>query len=115
METIETLLVAAFDQKSLSYVAIGRQNMSSTGEDAARRAGCTVMAQAPQAGHVRGLSSTEVIVQRVALGLRSAAPRGLVITKIPGTLWQPPRAAAAHSEPTAAAPQCNVPRARRRG
>lgn len=115
MEPIETLLVAAFDPKSLSYVVIGRPNMSFPGEDAARRAGCIVMAQAPRAGHVRGLSSTEVIVQRVALGLRSAAPRGLVITKIPGTLWQPPRAVAAHSEPAADAPQSNVPRARRRG
>ena len=115
MEPIETLLVAAFDPKRLSYVVIGRPNMSFPGEDAARRAGCIVMPQAPRVGDVRGLSSTEIVISRTALGLQSTAPRVPVLSKVPGTVWQPPRPRSpADSQPAGPAPELNAPRARRR-
>lgn len=115
MAPTEALLVAAFDPKSLLFVVIGHPEMRFSGEHAARRAGCIVMPQTPRTGVIRGLSSTEVIVSHTAFGLRSAAPRPPVISKVPGTLWQPPGSRqVAHPEP-APPPASDAPRARRRG
>ena len=111
MAPAENLLVAAFDPKKLAYVVPGHPDMIFPGEDAARRAGCIVMPQGPQAGDVRCLSSTE-------LTLQAQLPAGpLVVSGIPGTIRQPPRprpAAAAPSKPSGPGSQPTMAPARRR-
>ena len=111
MQPIETVLIAAFDPRRLGYVVLGHPEMLFPGEQAARRAGCIVMPQAPRAGDVRGLSSTE----RTVLTLAPAGP--LVISGIPGTVRQPPRshpAAEADSKPANPASKPTASRTRRR-
>lgn len=111
MQPIETVLIAAFDPQRLGYVVLGHPEILFPGEQAARRAGCIVMPEAPRAGDVRGLSSTE----RTVLTVAPAEP--LVISGIPGTVRQPPRSRPAEEADSKAANPASKPttsRTRRR-